>query len=268
NDITNQSQLYPRTKSIEINIPSKINNDIVINEFLADNITINTDPAGEYDDWIELYNPSSDSILLTGRYLTDKPDNLTKWQFTQPDLYLHAGEFLIIWCDEDQEQEGIHTNFKLSSDGEFIALTSTDGISVIDSITFGLQLTDVSYGRYPDAENNWDYLSPSPGTGNILSDVKNEFIPKDFSLTAYPNPFNPSTTIRYQIPELNNVHIEIFDLLGKRIWFKNMGEQQAGKYEIHWNGTNQNGVNVSSGMYLLRIESGTLNQNYKLMLIK
>jgi len=268
NDLTNQSQLYPRTESIKINLPTKINNDIVINEFLSDNVTTNTDPAGEYDDWIELYNPSSDSVLLTGRYLTDKPDNLTKWQFTQPDLYLHSKEFLIIWCDEDQDQEGIHTNFKLNSDGEFIAFTSTDGISVIDSITFGLQVADVSYGRYPDAEDNWDYLVPTPGTGNILTDVKDKIIPKYFSLTAYPNPFNPSTTIQYQIPELNKVHIEIFDLLGKRIWFRNIGEQQAGEYEIRWNGTNQNGVNVSSGIYLLRIESGILSQNYKLMLIK
>lgn len=267
-DINNQSQLYPRTKSIRVKVPSLISDDVLINEFLANNTSTNTDPAGEYDDWIELYNPTSNPILLTGRYLTDKPDNLTKWQFTQNDLYLNPEEFLIIWCDEDQEQDGIHTNFKLSTDGEFIAITGSDGISVIDSITFGLQLADISYGRFPDGDDSWNYLDPTPGTGNILSDVKDEIIPKEFSITAYPNPFNPVTTIQYQIPQPGNVKLEIFDLLGRRIWYKNISDQPAGKYNLQWNGSDQNNRAASSGVYLLRIESGTLMQVHKLMLIK
>ena len=267
-DTNSQSQLYPRTKSIEVKVPSIISDDVLINEFLANNTTTNTDPAGEYEDWIELYNPTSNPILLTGRYLTDKPDHLTKWQFTQTDLYLSPGEYLIIWCDEDQEQNGIHTNFKLSTNGEFIAITNSDGISVIDSITFGLQLADISYGRYPDASDNWNFLNPTPGAGNGLTDVRDESIPKEFSITAYPNPFNPVTTIQYQIPQRDKVKLEIFNLLGSQIWYKDMGEQPAGKYNLQWNGLNQNSVAVSSGVYLLRIESGSLNQIYKLMLIK
>ena len=69
---------------------------------MADNATTITDPAGEYDDWIELYNPTSNPITLTGRYLTDKKDNLTKYQFTQPNLVLNPNEYLLIWCDEQQ----------------------------------------------------------------------------------------------------------------------------------------------------------------------
>ena len=268
NDINNQSQLYPRTKSIRINLPTKIDNDILINEFLANNVSANTDPAGEYDDWIELYNPTSSPVLLTGRYLTDKPDNLTKWQFQQTDLYLNSGEFLIIWCDEEEDQEGIHTNFKLSTDGEYIALTDTDGISVIDSISFASQTSDISYGRFPDGSEYWNFLNPTPGTSNMITNVNDKFIPTEFSVSAYPNPFNPSTTIQYQIPQTDNVKIEIYDLLGSKIWYKNIDEQPAGKHKITWNGTDKNGGNVSSGVYLLKVQAGSFNQIYKLMLIK
>ena len=136
-DNQNQSQFYPRKRAIEIQSQQIITDDIVINEFMADNGNTITDPSGEYDDWIELYNLTSSPINLTGRYLTDKKDNLTKYQFTQPNLVLNPNEYLLIWCDEQQTQQGIHTNFKLSKDGEFIGLVESDGISIIDSLSFG-----------------------------------------------------------------------------------------------------------------------------------
>ncbi|HEX9252003.1 MAG TPA: CotH kinase family protein, partial [Ignavibacteriaceae bacterium] len=66
-DTQNEFQFYPRKKAIEIKTQQIISNDIVINEFMADNAATITDPSGEYDDWIELYNPTSDPIVLTGR---------------------------------------------------------------------------------------------------------------------------------------------------------------------------------------------------------
>ena len=79
-DNQNQSQFYPRKKAIEIKSQQIITSNIVINEFLADNATTITDPAGEFDDWIELYNPTANLIPLTGKYLTDKKDNLNKME--------------------------------------------------------------------------------------------------------------------------------------------------------------------------------------------
>ena len=149
-DINNHSLFYPRKNPITITTSISVEDNIVVNEIMADNDNIIPDPAGEYDDWIEIYNPTSDSILLTGKYLTDKPDQLNKWQFTQPDLYLSPGEYLLIWCDEDSGQAGIHTNFALSKSGEYVAIVESDGVSIIDSITFGQQTTDISYGRFPD----------------------------------------------------------------------------------------------------------------------
>ncbi|MFZ1520270.1 MAG: CotH kinase family protein [Ignavibacteriaceae bacterium] len=242
-DNQNQSQFYPRKKAIEIQSQQIITDDIVINEFMADNGSTITDPADEYDDWIELYNPTPNPITLTNRYLTDKKDNLTKYQFTQPNLVLNPNQYLLIWCDEQQEQQGIHTNFKLSASGEFIALVENDGITVIDSISFGAQTTDISFGRLPDGNDNWITMTPTPGTtNNIVSVDDEEFIPTEFSLSAYPNPFNPSTSIRYSIPNVTLSEVEgarvqliIYDILGNEVITLVNEEKPAGTYEVTWN---------------------------------
>jgi spore coat protein CotH len=275
-DTQNGFQFYPRKKAIEIKTQQIISNDIVINEFMADNASTITDPAGEYDDWIELYNPTSNPISLTGRYLTDKKDNLTKYQFTQPNLVLNSNEYLIIWCDEQGAQQGIHTNFKLSKDGEFIGLVETDGISIIDSLSFGPQTTDVSFGRLPDGASNWIFMNPTPGTtNNIVSADDEEFIPTEFNLSAYPNPFNPTTSIRYSIPNVtlsevegSRVQLIIYDILGNQITTLVNEEKPAGTYEVIWNGKNNSGNSVSSGFYFVRIQANQQFKNLKLMLLK
>jgi spore coat protein CotH len=275
-DTQNEFQFYPRKKAIEIKTQQIISDDIVINEFMADNATTITDPAGEYDDWIELYNPTSSPITLTGRYLTDKKDNLTKYQFTQPNMVLNPGEYLLIWCDEQGSQQGIHTNFKLSKDGEFIGLVETDGISIIDSLSFGPQTTDISFGRLPDGASNWIFMSPTPGTtNNIVSVDDEEFFPTEFSLSAYPNPFNPTTSIRYSIPNVtlsevegSRVQLIIYDILGNQITTLVNEEKPAGTYEVIWNGKNNSGNNVSSGIYFVRIQANQQFKNLKLMLLK
>jgi spore coat protein H len=268
-DIGNQWLLYPRKNAITITSSQTIADYIVVNEFMADNDNIIPDPAGEYDDWLEIYNPTTDSILLTGKYLTDKPDQLNKWQFTQPDLYLNSGEYLLIWCDEDSGQAGIHTNFALSKGGEFIAIVETDGVSIIDSITFGQQITDISYGRFPDATNNWYFMeTPTPGSSNIATSVDKEIIPQKFNLSVFPNPFNPSTTIQYTLPAMSAIDLKIYDILGREVWSYYEEEKPAGTYKILWSGKNNFGNSVSSGIYILNLSADKLTKSYKLLLIK
>lgn len=274
-DTQNQSQFYPRKNAIEIKTPQIVTDGILVNEFMADNATTIADPNGEFDDWIELYNPTANSIVLTGKYLTDKKDNLTKYQFTQQNLMLNPNEYLLIWCDEQQTQQGIHTNFKLSAGGEFIALVDADGITVIDSLSFGPQTADVSFGRFPDGTNNWSMLFPTPGNPNSLTSIYDEqLIPTEFRLSAYPNPFNPSTFIRYSIPNVSsaarnlNIKLIVYDMLGNEIMTLVNEEKSAGTYEVVWNGKNSFGKNVSSGIYFVRIQANQQSQNLKLVLLK
>jgi len=132
---------------------------LYINEFMASNDAAYPGPQGDYPDWIEIYNTSGEDIDLSGMYLTDNSDNLTKWQFPYGGVMLEAGGYLLVWCDEDQEQGALHTNFKLSSGGEFLAIVSPDGSTILDSITFPEQDADISYGRVAEELSLWDYMT-------------------------------------------------------------------------------------------------------------
>ncbi len=81
--------------------------------------------------------------------------------------------------------------------------------------------------------------------------------PSDFGLFQnFPNPFNPSTTIQFQVPQANDVSIVIYDMLGKEVKSLFTGQVQAGKHTVDWNGTNNTGAKVSSGSYIYRMTAG------------
>ena len=98
------------------------NSGLMINEIMAINDTTISDNSGEYDDWIEIYNASDEVIFLQGYYFSDNKNNITKWQLAESDINIYPDEKLILWCDNDEEQGVLHTNFKLSGSGEFISI--------------------------------------------------------------------------------------------------------------------------------------------------
>ena len=126
--------------------------NILINEFMASNSNVIADEFGEFDDWVELYNPTSSPIDIGGMFITDDLDNPTDWQIptTDPALTtIPADGYLLLWFDKDTEQSVLHVDSKLSSDGEDIGLFAADG-TLIDSRIFGIQQTDISEGRTPN----------------------------------------------------------------------------------------------------------------------
>jgi hypothetical protein len=200
-DSLDRVQSTPRVTPIAIQTPGQASGGLIMNELLADNVHTIADQNGEYDDWLELYNPTTSPILLTGLYLTDNPAKLSKWRFTQAGLYISAGEHLLIWCDDQQTQAGIHTNFKFSKSGEYAAIVDTDGITVIDSISFGPQDSDISLGRFPDAGSLWGKMRPTPQATN--SDVHGAgaiqiHVSRQWNLISVPMKVaNGTTTLLY-----------------------------------------------------------------------
>ena len=142
---------------------------LVINELMASNSRSARDPQGQYDDWIEIYNDGTSPVNVSGMYLTDDYNNPTKWQFPASTT-IPAGDYILIWADGDTTDRGLHANFKLDADGEQIGLFDADGSTLIDSITFGEQTSDVSYGRFPNAFDNW-YLFATPTPGQENTDI-------------------------------------------------------------------------------------------------
>lgn len=140
--------------------------DIVINELMARNDTTACDQNGEFDDWIELYNVSSNPVGVGGYCLSDR-DNFTMF-WALPDTTIPANGYLIVWADEDGTQAGLHACFKLSASGDAVFLSAPDS-SLIDSISFGIQTADISYGRFPNGTGGFRELIQSFGSANLFA---------------------------------------------------------------------------------------------------
>jgi len=151
---------------------------LAVNEFMASNSSSLQDPQGQFDDWIEIHNYGPDPIDIGGMYLTDDLSVPDKWLVSgdgRAATTIGAGGYVVVWADNDTGDAGLHANFRLSAGGEEIGLFAVDGVTLIDSIVFGEQSADVSFGRYPDAEEGLRFFGfPSPGaenTGGYLGEV-------------------------------------------------------------------------------------------------
>lgn len=237
---------------------------LVINEFMALNNSTIQDPAGDYDDWIEIYNPSLDAIPLAGLYLTDDLTRPTRWAF--PDTSIAPGEFLLVWCDDEVVEGVMHTVFKLSGDGEQVGLFDRDGETPIDTLTFGPQATDISYGRWPDGSDDWFFCNPSPGEGNVgvPGESATPSLPQFFALEPnFPNPFNPVTEIRFALPRPSPVRLAIYNLCGQEVIRLIDEEMQAGHQRVLFDASS-----LSSGIYFCQLQGGEFVAARKMVLIK
>ena len=126
-----------------------------------------------------------------------------------------------------------------------------------------VNLTDI-FGNY-----NLQYTSTN-GVFIItgLGTVDETVIPTKFSMSSnYPNPFNPVTHVNFDIPEQANVSFSIYSLLGQEV-MSQTNEYQPGTYKLTWNGRDQMGNTLPSGVYLLRMESERFLKTRKLVLMK
>lgn len=164
-----------------------IEKGVVINEIMADNVTTVSDPYGEYDDWIELYNNSSSTVDLSGYHLSDVNANPGQWTFPAGTL-IPANSFLIVWADEDTLQTtGLHANFKLSAGGENV-LFSNGSSQLIDEISFPSMLPNMTYGRYPNGTGAFANMNPTHNAVNSFPVAVAEHNTHVFDLSLYPNP--------------------------------------------------------------------------------
>ncbi|MCZ7603929.1 MAG: T9SS type A sorting domain-containing protein [Melioribacteraceae bacterium] len=104
---------------------------------------------------------------------------------------------------------------------------------------------------------------------NDVTDVKEEFLPTDYSLFQnYPNPFNPSTVISYALPQQSNVTVRVYDMLGREVKTLVNDVKNAGMHEITWNADNNYGSKVASGTYIYVIKAGEFYQAKKMIMLK
>lgn len=143
--------------------------NLVVNELLASNLRGETDPDfQDASDWIEIANLGPDVADLGSFAISDSASTSSLWKF--PDnTFLAPGQYLLIWADGmNTVANAMHTNFKLSADGEKVVLFDLRNNRVADRVDFGAQITDISYARIPDKTGDWiGTEKPTPGAANI-----------------------------------------------------------------------------------------------------
>ena len=144
---------------------------VLINEICASNKS-EKDEYGQTDDWIELYNPSNDTMDIGGCYITDSLGNPTKYRIPSgyPEYTAIApNSFLRLWADEQHYQGKLHINFVLDRMGEQVGLCRMEGTNVkwLDSITYHYQDHLYSFGRYIDGTSGMSFMPMTPGNANM-----------------------------------------------------------------------------------------------------
>ena len=134
---------------------------VVINEACSDNFSVIKDDAGEYCDYVELYNPTGTDSGM-GLYLTDDRDDLKKYKIEEA---VPAGGYLIIWLAGVGNEGYLHAPFKLSGEGEYLILTDEAG-TVLDEVRVPSLEYNVTYSRRTDGVNDFYCAEATPGESN------------------------------------------------------------------------------------------------------
>ncbi|MEM7383770.1 MAG: chitobiase/beta-hexosaminidase C-terminal domain-containing protein, partial [Verrucomicrobiota bacterium] len=135
----------------------------MITEFMADNVSGILDQDSDASDWIEVLNPSSDQVSMSGWALTDDPENLKKWTFSS-NARIPAGESIVVFASSKDRASlfagELHTNFRLEGNNGYLALVDPDGVVASEYVDYPKQHTNISYGRTGDSEGYYFPATP------------------------------------------------------------------------------------------------------------
>jgi hypothetical protein len=245
--------------------PGPVEVELYINEFMASNDSAFPGPQGDHPDWIEIYNAGTEDVNLGGYYMYDALEVSAAYQIlsTYPDsVTVPAGGFIVFYANGDPGTSVMNLDFKLSGDGEQIGFWAPD-MSVVDTLSYTEQVTDISYGRYPDGSNVW-FMMPNytPGATNETTSI-NEVNSNVSQLGNSPNPFRNETIIEFTLENPDKVIIRIFDARGSLI--KELANEyfQTGSHSLNWSA-----AGMKAGYYFYTLQTSSTMLTRKAMIVK
>ncbi|KAA3658288.1 MAG: T9SS C-terminal target domain-containing protein, partial [Calditrichaeota bacterium] len=114
----------------------------------------------------------------------------------------------------------------------------------------------------------WHYISSTPDQNTAIEETEINLPEKTRLLGNYPNPFNPSTSISYELKQAEHVNIVIFDTRGREVKKLVNSYKQPGEYHVLWNGKDKSGSHVSTGVFFVRFKAGTTVDVRKMLFAK
>ncbi len=263
------------SKLVAIFIETQQRPPLVINEVMPRNDGFFADPTGAFRDWIELYNPGDQSILINGLYLTDDYTQPTKHKIGARDpipIQIESGEYKVLWTDEKVELGADHLDFRLASTGEQVGIgAEINGEFVwLDTLMFPALESNTSYGREEDAGAEKVIFTkyPTPGASN-RPDLDTTDIPTNIPFVLYqnaPNPFRTTTEIRFDVADKQHLVMDIFDMQGNLVKQFFDTEYEKGSYSVFWDGKNYEGKLMPPGLYIYRLIGPYLWDAWKMIL--
>ena len=171
-----------------------------------------------------------------------------------------------------------------------VALTDDEVAALYNFGAGGGLGATINLGNYISSSNLQGYWRFNEGTGTVVADASSnsntatiygatwyedklsiiaEGIPTQFALHEnYPNPFNPSTTLRFDLPEVSDITLTIYNMLGQKVKTFNMQSTPAGYHSVTWNATNDYGEQVGAGVYLYQLRANQFVKTRKMVLLK
>ncbi|TVP95813.1 MAG: hypothetical protein EA374_03235 [Acholeplasmatales bacterium] len=163
-------------------LPQPLTQTLFINEIMSSNGQVFPDEDGDFEDWIELFNPHDQAMDLSGFFLSDDPDDPLKWQFPNG-ITLAAHSHLVVYAsgkDRRNPDAWLHTNFSISQSGQSIVLTHADRVTRIDQTLPVFIPRNMSYGRWPDGSSTWAYFEGVHLTPGATNNAAQTFDPPDW----------------------------------------------------------------------------------------
>jgi hypothetical protein len=225
---------------------------------IVDVVLENTAPPA-----VMLFEPGEDVTLTVTETNMEDPFNFVWSPVNDPDN--DQVVYVVLATDETGavSDTALDIAVLFTTVGELAAPQLEDSVSVM------------TYSWDVWAHDPWDSTSSLNGPRSLTIDASVLLaldgigLPEVFALhNNYPNPFNPVTNISYDIPEVAQVTLEIYNVTGQKVRTLAQGQHEPGRYRIQWNATNDYGNPLSSGMYIYRIRAGDFVSVKKLVLMK
>ena len=240
------------------NTPTVYYPELFINEICSINSNF-PDENEQLDDWIEIYNADTGTVVMSGYKFTNNLNNPTLFSIpaVSAQTTIQPQGFKIFWADQNTTQGPLHLNFTLNQNtGGLVALIAPDAETIIDQVSFPPMNLGESFGRFPDGGSDLSLLYvATPGAPNLDS------IPPLYveghanangSLSVFPNPVSSIlNVVKTGQPLDGNIAFTIYDMLGKPVAFPNA---KIGKLGKSWT---INTTGLSSGLYFLMLQSGS-----------
>lgn len=228
-----------------LNYPHGVN-DIVINEFVADNDSLGgvEEPGGGTPDWIELFNNSEEDIILDQRYyLSDDQSFLKKWNFREA-ITIPGKGYQIVWADRDIDEEGVHTNFKIDKEGGSLHMSYED-LTPINQVDYDEQFENKGFALVPNGigpflMQDFTFASSNDAlTSAAINDLQ------QIGISLYPVPASDYILIKTQVTSTDLIELEIINNMGAVV-----------KENIKVNPASKDTIDISmlpDGVYFIRL---------------